>query len=400
LLDLGAERAPTLLKRAAAYRALNQLDKASQDQAQVVKLEPNNLQARAGLADLLIASGRYSEARTELSHILKRAPRAAFVWRNRAILNWLKLKEFDDALADFEQLARLSPKDPEPHRCRACILLGRRQYGPALEALEKALTLRPNSPEAIWARAQALLWQGKADAALRELQPLVAKLPQGPPETLNMRAAVYEALGQPDRAVADYKRMIELKPTALDAWVCLARLYQRQNQKAQARDCLDRLVKANPRSSWAYLRRAEYRRDQTEYDAALGDCAQAARLGPSGWAVPALLRASVLAARGQIGPALAEAERALKQAPSHDGHVLYAAACVWSLASRGAEPADTRRFADRAAALLAEALDKGFHDLIYPEHNRMADDPALAPIRHLPQVRDLLSRKESVIAGR
>jgi tetratricopeptide (TPR) repeat protein/tRNA A-37 threonylcarbamoyl transferase component Bud32 len=399
LLALGADRVPPLLKRAAAYRALNQPDKANQDYAELVKLEPKNLKARADHADLLLAAGRYSEARGELSHILKHAPKAAAIWRAQAILNWLKLKDFDDALADFAQLARLSPKDPEPHRCRGCILLGRRQYGPALEALQQALTLRPNYPEVIWARAQIFLWQSKPEVALQELQPLLAKLPQGPPETLNMRAAVYEALGQPDRAAADYKRMIDLKPEAPEAYACLARLYQRQNQKARARECLDRLVKAAPQAAWAYLRRAEYRRDQGEHDAALDDCAQAARLGPSGWMVPTLFRAGVLAARGQRGPALAEAERALKQAPPHDGHVLYAAACAWSLACRGADPAEGRRLADRAAALLAEALDKGFHDLLYPEHNRMADDPALAPIRQLPQLRDLLSRKEAVVAA-
>jgi tetratricopeptide (TPR) repeat protein len=393
LLALSADRAAVLVQRAAAHRALNQLDKASQDYAQLIELNPKNLQARTSRAEVLLAAGRYSEAREELSHVLKRAPKAAGIWRARAILNLHKLKDFDAALADFEQFARLMPNDPQPYRCRGVILLGRRQYGPALEALQKALTLRPDYPEAIWARAQILLWQGNAEAALQELRPLVAKLPQGPPETLNIRAAVHEALGQPDRAAADYRRMIELKPKEPEAYVCLARLYQRQNQRAQARECLDRLVKAAPRSAWAYLRRAEYRRDESEYDAALDDCRQAARLGPSGWTMPALLRASVLAARGQRGPALAEAERALKQAPPHDGHVLYAAACVWSLASRGAEPADARRFADRAAALLAGALDRGFHDLIYPEHNRMADDPALAPIRQLPRGRDLLSRK-------
>jgi hypothetical protein len=74
--------------------------------------------------------------------------------------------------------------------------------------------------------------------------------------------------------------------------------------------------------------------------------------------------------------------------------VLYSAACVWSLDSRtAAEAGDARRAADRAADLLAEALDKGFHDLNFPEHNRMADDPALAPIRKHQRVRDLLAHK-------
>ena len=92
--------------------------------------------------------------------------------------------------------------------------------------------------------------------------------------------------------------------------------------------------------------------------------------------------------------------RALDRAPKHDGRVLYAAACVWGLASgaaaKSSDVGDATRageYADRAAALLAKALDRGFHDLNYPEHNRMADDPALAPVRQHPRVRALLSRQ-------
>src|SRR5262249_57319296 len=114
----------------------------------------------------------------------------------------------------------------------------------------------------------------------------------------------------------------------------------------------------------------------------------------SGSVLPALVRASAEAARGRPGPAVTDAERALEKAPRDDGHVLYAAACVWSLASRAAgDSAESKRYADRAATFLAAALDKGFHDLLYPEHNRLADDPALAPILLLPRVRDLLPHR-------
>jgi tetratricopeptide (TPR) repeat protein/tRNA A-37 threonylcarbamoyl transferase component Bud32 len=392
-INLTPDYASDYAQRAEIYRKLNQLEKAIEDYRQVVKLNPQARQSLGDRAYQLVARGRYAEGREDLTILLSLAPKAAVIWRARALLNWLNLKDFDAALADFEQYARLMPRDPEPHRCRGVILLGRRQYGPALEALQKALTLRPDYPEVVWARAQVLLWQNRPTLALQELDPVVAKLPHGPPETLNVRAAVHEALGQQDKAEADYRRMIELKPMEPAAYVCLARLYDRQGHKEQARQCLGRLVKAAPKSAWSYLRRAEYRRDHAEYDEALNDCAEAARLGATGWAMPALVRASVLAARGQRAAAVAEAERVLEKAPRHDGHVLYAAACVWSLACRGAEPGEAKRLGEQAAGLLAEALDKGFHDLIYPEHNRMPGDPALAPIRHLPRVRDLLSRK-------
>jgi eukaryotic-like serine/threonine-protein kinase len=392
LLEFGDNKAALLEKRAAAYRALNQVDAAVSDFGELIQLNPKNLSARTTRAELLLAQEKYAAARDDFTGILEQAPRAAVVWRARAILNWQNLKEFDAALADFEKYSELAPKDAEPHRCVGVIHLGRRQYDAALDALQQSLTLRPDYPEAIWARAQIYLRQRQFANALKELEPLAAKFPEGPPETLNVRGGVYQAMGKLNEAAADYQRMIELKPKEPEAYVCLARVYEKQGQPVDAGKCFDRLVTAAPESKWAYVRRAENRRDHGEFDAALADCARAAGLAP-GWSLPALVRASVEAARGQPVAAVADAERTLKNAPQDDGHVLYCAACVWSLAARATKaPAESQDYANRAADLLAMALDKGFHDLIYPEHNRIADDPALAPILGLPRVRELLDR--------
>jgi tetratricopeptide (TPR) repeat protein/tRNA A-37 threonylcarbamoyl transferase component Bud32 len=392
-IELNPDYAPAYTERIEIYRKRNQPDAAIRDYEQLLRLNPKNLQARAARADLLIARGRYAEAREDLTAILDGAPKAAVIWRSRAIINWLNLKEFDAALADFEQWARLAPKDAEPHRCIGAIRLGRRQYGPALEALNKALELRPDYPEAIWAQAFIHLRQGKPEEALKELDPLAAKLPDGPPATLNVRGDVYQALGKLKEAAVDYQRMTELQPKDPEAYVCLARVYEKLGEPAKAAEYFDRLVTAAPESEWAYLRRAEYRRDRSDFDAALADSDRAEKLKP-GSVLPALVRASVVAARGEPAAAVADAERALERAPKNDGHALYAAACVWSLASHAArDPAESKRFADRAADFLAAALDKGFHDLLYPEHNRIADDPALAPIRQLPRVRELFAHR-------
>jgi tetratricopeptide (TPR) repeat protein len=392
LLALNADKAPLFEKRAASYQALRQTEEAIEDYGQLLALRPKHLKAHAARADLLLERGRYAEAREDLTRILEEAPKTDVVWRARAIVNWQHLKEFDASLKDWERLVRLQPKNPEPYRCIGAILLGRRQYGPALEALQKALDLRPNYPEALWCRAQIALWRGKPEEALKDLDPLVARLPDGPPETLNIRGDVYQSMGCLEKAAADYYRMIELRPKDQEAYVGLARIYQKQGQPKKAAGCLDRLVAAAPDSGWAYLRRAEYRRDQGDYEGSLADCGQAERLKP-GWPLAALVRASVGAARGQAG-AVTEAERALEKSPKHDGRVLYSAACVWSLISRTvAEAGDAQRATDRAADLLAEALDKGFHDLNFPEHNRMSEDPALAPIRQHPRVRGLLAHK-------
>jgi tetratricopeptide (TPR) repeat protein len=390
LITLSADKEPHYLKRAAAYRAMNQPARASADRAEYVKL----LKERVVRVDVLLVEGRFEEAREGLTALLKLVPKDAGLRQSRAKINWLKLKDFDESIADWEKVVRLQPNSAEAYFNMGAILLGKREYGAALAALQMAIDLKPDYPQALWARAQTYLWQRRPGAALRDLDPLVARLPNGPPETLNVRAGMYEALGQLDRAMADYQRMTELRPKDPNAYVCLGRLCQKQNQPDKAAGHLDRLVAAAPLSEMAWLRRAELRRDQGKFDAALADCDRAERCKPS-TVLAALVRASIESARGQSNLAVEQVERALATAPKYDGRVLYAAACVFSLASRTAEPAEAKRLANRAADLLAEALDRGFHDLLFPEHNRMADDPALAPIRQMPRVRDLLSRQEA-----
>jgi tetratricopeptide (TPR) repeat protein len=395
-IELTPNSADAWLGRADAHLRLDRPDDALADLDQALRLRPNDLNALCKRADLHLVRRDYQKAHEDCSRVLAVMPKAAQILRARAIIRWQHLRDFDGALADLNGLAKLQLKSAEPPFIIGAIHFGRRDYPPALTALKAAVAIRPDYAEAKWALAQIYLWQGKHEDALAELDPLVAQLPKGPPETLNVRGDVYRAMGELDEAAADYRRLIQLKPNNLESYVSLAGVYEKQNQPERAKKCCDELVAANAVSAHSYLRRAVFLRNQGDFAAAREDCDTAMRKEPDS-ALPALVRASIEAAGGRYSEAVAQAEKALAKAPKYDGHALYAAACTWSLASGaaarsgpdGAKLAQT--YADRAAALLAETLDKGFHDLLYPEHNRMADDPALAPIRMRPQVRNLLA---------
>src|SRR5262249_54103341 len=136
-------------------------------------------------------------------------------------------------------------------------------------------------------------------------------------------------------------------------------------------------------------------------DAAEADCAAAAKAEPQSL-LPELVRAGITAARGNPAEAVMAAESLLERAPPHDGKVLYAAACVFSLAAQAEmnqaggtdSAAKARDYSDRGAQLLAEVLGTCFHDLQYPEHNHMAWDPALESLRKLPEVARLLEGRK------
>jgi tetratricopeptide (TPR) repeat protein/tRNA A-37 threonylcarbamoyl transferase component Bud32 len=398
MLDLGADKSAVYLQRAATYQEMDRTAEALRECDRVIALNAKNVSAYYVRGGIHAAARHYEQAYADYSTVLDLVPRAVNVLRDRAILNWIYRKDFDAALSDAEQLARLQSNNPEAYRIIGSIHLGQRRYDEALRAFQKALDLKPDYTEVLWAVAQIHSWRGDQKKALAVIDPVIEVLRVKKHESLNVRGDIYRAMGRIDDAAKDYRRLIELRPESADAsinaYLSLALLLDKQGKAEEAKAWYDRMVAANPESAAVYLRRAADRRNRGDFEAALADCDQAARKEPDS-ALPALVRASIAAARGQHRQAVADAERALEKAPKDDGHVLYAAACVWSLASRAAaaDADQSRRYADRAVALLMAALDKGFHDLIFPEHNRMAEDPALEPIRQRPQVRDLLAHR-------
>ncbi len=400
LLDLTPDKAPVYLKLADVHHDMGRDDDAVNDCTQALAANPTNAQIFYKRAGFRVVRREYALAVQDYSAVLDQHPKALEPRRDRANVNWVFLKDFDASLADWEELAKVYPKLADPHFSIGVILLGRRQYDDAQTALEHAVRLKPDYPVAHWALAQLARWKGDLQAALKIVNPMAENVPTSRPETLNVRGDIYRALGRLDDAAADYRRLIALKPDLVETYVSLALVCTKQGKPELAAECFDKLVAVNPKSGRAYLRRAEYRRAQGQFDAARADCARARDKDPKSL-LPGLLQASILAAQGSAEQAVAEAEALLAQAPKGDGQILYTAACTWSLASQAAAAHTdkakaavlTKRYADRAAALLAECLDKGFHDLIYPEHNRMVDDPALEPIRRDPRVSDLVAHR-------
>jgi tetratricopeptide (TPR) repeat protein len=306
------------------------------------------------------------------------------------------MKDFDAALADCEGLKKLQPNNPKPYYNAGAICLGRRQFAIAVENLEKALELKADDVDTAAALAQAWVRQGDPKQALDIINRVAEKLAGPNHDLFSVRGDTHRALGRLDDSIADYRRVIDLKPTSPEIYVSLAMVYETQGKEKMADECYEKLVAANPDSIFAYLRRAEFHRAHGHFERALADCARA-REKDGKSVLPGLVEAGVMAARGGFAEAIAKAELLLGQGPKDDGHLFYTAACAWCIASETAAKSSAagqelaKQYADRAVQLLQQCLDKGFHDLSYPEHNRMADDPALKAIHHDPRVQALLA---------
>jgi serine/threonine protein kinase/tetratricopeptide (TPR) repeat protein len=395
VLEWNQHKEEVHLKRQAIYEEL----KRSGDAPRLQRIQAQDMKKSLEFynrAKKHVGRGENQQAVADYTTAIELYPRAGEPHYDRGLIYWKRLKDLDAALIDFRKVIAHWPKRPDAYRFLGMIHLGRRQYDLALQDLDEALSRQPDYPDALWGKAQIYLWQGKAKEALDVINPLVQKLPPGAEVTLNIRGDIYRRLGRLDDAAADYRRLITLRPKIVESYVGLAVVYCKQGEPAKARQCLDQLVEANPKSAKAYLERGRFLRDQGQFEEAWKDSEQAARCDAAS-SLPTLLQASITAARGDYATAVAETERTLAQAPKENGQVLYSAVQVLGIASSAAaksgKPDLVQRYADRAAELLTLTLDKGFHDLNYPEHNRMIDDPALESIRQHSRARDLLAHR-------
>jgi serine/threonine protein kinase/Tfp pilus assembly protein PilF len=401
-IKLDSKRAPIYEQRAEWFADGKDFANAIQDLTCAVDMSSDKVSALLRRADVYQHEQvkKYDKARQDFSAVLRLRPDDVEVLRKRAFLTLSHLKDHEKSLADWRVITHKRPKDTQAHYLTGVLLMGLGHYEPAVVEFQKTTALKKDLVQATWGQAQVYLWQGKAQEALALIDPLTHALDPKTPETLNIRGDILRALNRPTEAAADYQKFIDLRPKEPDAYISVALLYGKSGKWEAAKACYDKLLAADPKAGVSYLSRAEFYRNRGLFDEALADCDRASSLVRDSQ-LPALIRASIVAAQGCHREAVTQADELLQRMPTNDGKVLYAAAAVWSLAAEAAQRdvrnawSDElhRQYLKRAIALLGQVLGKGFHDLEFPEHNRMLYDPAMAAVCQDPHGRDLLAHK-------
>jgi serine/threonine protein kinase/Flp pilus assembly protein TadD len=429
-IELDGNNASAFEQRGEIYRnLLKQYGKAEEDYGRAISVDATFAPAYFDRATLNFERGALAAARRDYSKVIELNPNDATAYERRGTL-CLATRDFDTALVDWQTLARLQPR-PDAFYYMTCICRGRGQYEAALAAIGQAMALVPNQPRFYGARAQLWHEYGKFPQALADLNLVLTRLDPKDADAFDDRGDLYRALGRFEEAAANYRRSLELNPKEPDSYVGLALAYEKLGKPAQVEECYQKMLAALPKSAAAYLRRAEFRRNQKRFKEALADCAQAAALDPKSLEPP-LIRTSVLAARGEAAQAVAEAQKYLGPADypvfgastvgligcplgrgplvtasalfpgrpdtiAHDGPTLYAAACTWSLAAAAVtDKQKASAYQNRAVELLARSREMGIFSLSYQACNRMAEDPALGTIRQDPRVVKLLGNQPSM----
>jgi tetratricopeptide (TPR) repeat protein len=176
----------------------------------VLAAQPNNLEARFGLAELDISLGHRRDAATRYLETLRARPDS-----EKALLSLAVLEEEagnrDTAMAYLEQALRYHTYDPRVHYIAGKLAL---QVGDARRAeryLRTAVALDETFVEARRLLAQALMAQGQPGAAVDMIKRVLEDERDNPLVWYTLGKA-YEAAGSTGEAINALARVLQLRP--------------------------------------------------------------------------------------------------------------------------------------------------------------------------------------------
>ena len=178
-----------------------------------------------------------------------------------------KTPEAHDALT---RLAQKYPAEPDVHLFLALAALRSRDPQAAAAEIDKALSLDPNHVEARTLRGWIEMEiKRDYDAAVADYERVVALKPELAAAHNNLGVALKKK-GAADKAAASFKRAIELKPGYSEALTNLGWVYAEQKNWGEARADFEQALKSNPNDEGALYGLAEAQRMMRDYSGAEG----------------------------------------------------------------------------------------------------------------------------------
>jgi tetratricopeptide (TPR) repeat protein len=313
-------------EQVATYGRSELANKAIEEYRAAIDADPTSAYLTSGLAELYAKTGRIRDAVVEAQDIIKRNPNNL---EARRLLGRIYLRSLGDmqagsgsesvlklAIEQYEQIVRLQPDSMDDH-----LLLGRlyrlnNDLQKAEGEFKIAVKLQPDSEEAV--TTLAYLYNELGDTA-RAAQ-VLSSVPD-PERSAKLYSALgytYEQQKQYKEAIEAYRHAIEMDRDNLDAIRGLAQNLLNDGQADAALEQYKVIADANPEDAQTYVRIAEIYRKQGKYDLALDDLKKAETMVQDSVEVPYNI-AAIYQAQGRYDEAVPIMKDLLKKSEKPDG---------------------------------------------------------------------------------
>jgi len=256
--------------------------------------DPNSPQLNDGLADLYFhIPGHMHEAEVTARGLLKTAPNDVDAHKLLGRIYLRQLSDaanavsstspsgnvLDQAIAEFEKIIALQPKDVEDRMVLGQLYTVKHEPKKAEEQFKTAQSIDPDSEEVVLNLARLYAENGDIAHAAKVIEAVPVN--DRSPKMEAALGAAYDQLKQPKDAIAAYQRAADMDPGDAHTLDALGQALLADNQLDEALKQFKLLAEADPENPDALVHIGEIQRRQGKYEDALATIRKARKLDPT-----------------------------------------------------------------------------------------------------------------------
>lgn len=294
--------------------AEGQIDQAAQSYTTALKKDPKNIAAKYKLVLVEINQNKLAAAQERLEGLKKVLPENALLHYQDALIAY-KRGQFQRAAEASVRSMRIMPDHKPSFLVNGLANFKLGQFQQAEQMLAHVLAEEPENLYARKIAVAALVRLKERDRAQKVLAPALRDAPEDP-QVLVLASHVEMLFGRHKRAQEIMQAAVVKDPNNASLQTELGLLQIAAGDPVSAAALLDQVVRKDHTASAAAHALLALQMQERKYDAALATLAKLETKQPKDPAVHTL-RATALAAKGQLGPARASLERALALDPNN-----------------------------------------------------------------------------------
>jgi len=296
----------------AMYGRAEYANKAIDEYRLALENDPSSEYLNTALAELYAKTGRIRDAVVEAQDMIKRDPNNL---EARKLLGRIYVRSLGDlqpgtqshevlglAIEQYEAMVRIEPKNPDNHLVLGQLYAANRDLIKAENEYKTVIQLDPDSEDAV----VKLVYLYNDEGDTKKANEVLASIPAA-----QRTSKIYSAMGTTYEQQKDYKKAIEsfkqalaLDKENLDAMRGLAQNLANDNQIEASLEQYRAIQDADPQDATAALRVAEIYRSMGKFDLAMENLKKAAALEPDLLEIP-YNQALILEAQGKYDDAAA-----------------------------------------------------------------------------------------------
>ena len=189
--------------------------------------------------------------------------------------------DFNGAIAEFNRLIELNPKDAIAYYNRGLLEANKRDFDRAIADFNRAIQLSPKFARAFNDRGSIKVAMREIDGATADFSRAIQLSPQFVQAYMNL-GSVKAYSGDLDEAIANFNQAVQLDPDSVEAFENLGSAKARKGDLEGAIADYDQAIQLDPKNFDAFEKRALTKQLKGDFEGALSDLIHCDELAPPG----------------------------------------------------------------------------------------------------------------------